>query len=313
MKADLAVHVDDVLAADRRRRGVLRPTPLIYSERLQAWLKLESLQVTGAFKVRGAFNAVARQIDRGDFRPLVTASAGNHALGASWAARHFGRPVCVVVPTTAPATKILGCESLGARVLRHGGSFEDAYVRARELSEERGWRFLHAFDDSDVIAGQGTVALELAELEPDAVLVPIGGGSLAAGMGLILKARGVRVIGVHVEGLDSMARALRGDEGNGELPASIADGLRVQRPGALTRAICAEALDDIVSVSESDLRRTVLNLLSHERIVAEGAGAAAVAALEKVKGRRRVAVVTGGNIDGDLLWRLHAEATSCER
>lgn len=283
MKTAEEVDVEDVLMARERIARVLKPTPAVYSEHRRAHLKLENLQVTGSYKVRGAVNAVAAQIERGDRRPIVAASAGNHAKGVAWAARCFGLKACVVVPRTAPRTKVRGAQELGAEVVTHGDSFEEALDYARALPG----RFLHAFDDPDVIAGQGTAALELIDSGTDVVLIPVGGGGLAAGMGLVLKWRGIRTVGVKVAG-----------------PNTLADGVRVRRMGELTRRICDEVLDDVVDVSEDDVRRMMLDLLARDRIVAEGAGAVAPAALEKVRGERKLAVVSGGNVDSELLFGL---------
>jgi threonine dehydratase len=295
------VAVDDVFVAHDRLRRILPPTPVIYSQSRAAFLKLDNLQVTGAFKVRGALNALAAQVERGDHRPVLAASAGNHGQGVAWAGRHFGLQVCVVVPAGAPHTKIAGCRRLGAEVVLHGDCFEEALEHAGSLAAGRGWRFVHAFDDPDVIAGQGTVAVELLPLRPDAVLVPIGGGGLAAGTGLVLKAFGVRVIGVQVEGADALARRRRGQAPDCAPPATIADGLRVHRPGRLAVALCDGLLDDVVVVSDGEVRRAVAQLFAEEGIIAEGAGAASAAALPRVAGSRKVAVISGGNIDGRLL------------
>jgi threonine dehydratase len=287
----------DLIAAAARRIGaLLAPTPLVASPGLGSWLKLESLQVTGAYKVRGALNAVAAQLERGDRRPLFAASAGNHALGVAWAARHFGLPATVVVPAGAPVTKVAGCRRLGAEVIQAGASFDDCLTAARRLAVERGGRFLHAFDDPEVIAGQATVALELLASEPDVVVVPIGGGGLAGGMGSVLRRAGVRVVGVQVSGLDSLRRALAGAAPRPPAP-SIADGLRVLRPGQLTTVLCRTALDAIVLVEEDEVSAALGRLAVDDKVVAEGAGAVAAAALPRVTGRRRVAVVSGGNID----------------
>jgi threonine dehydratase len=283
MKTAEEVDVEDVLMARERIARVLPPTPAVYSEHRGAHLKLENLQLTGSYKVRGATNAIAIQIERGDRRPIVAASAGNHAKGVAWAARHFGLEARVVVPKSAPRTKVQGAQELGAEVIPHGETFEEALEYAKTLPG----RFLHAFNDPDVVAGQGTVALELIDLEPDVVLIPIGGGGLAAGMGLVLKWRGVRAVGVKVAG-----------------PNTLADGVRVCRMGELTRRICDRVLDDVVTVSEDDVRRTMLHLVARDRIVAEGAGAVAPAALGRVRGERKLGVVSGGNVDSELLFGL---------
>jgi threonine dehydratase len=289
--------------ADERLRAILVPTPLVASPARRAWLKLESLQVTGAYKVRGAFNAVAAQIERGDRRPLFAASAGNHGLGVAWAARHFGLPATIVVPAGAPRRKVRGCQRLGARVCEEGASFDDALAAAQARAAAEGGRFLHAFDDPEVIAGQATVALELLRREPDVVLIPIGGGGLVAGMGSVLRRAGVRVVGVQVAGAEAFRQVLAGETPR-PAGATLADGLRVSAPGQLTRRIGAAALDDIVVVGEAEVAAAIAGLALDDKIVAEGAGAASVAALGRVSGRRRVAVVSGGNIDAEVLSRL---------
>jgi len=294
----------DVAAAASRLRPLLAPTPLVRSERFDGWLKLEALQVTGSYKVRGASNAMLVALASGDRRPVIAASAGNHARGVAWAANRLGIEAHTVVPVTAPLTKIRGTEALGADVIRSGRSYEEAQDHAQSLARRNGWRFLPAFDDPDVVAGQGTVGWELLDTQADAVIVPLGGGGLAAGVGLALKARGVRIVGVHVEGLDAMARALEGRPGLDAPRATIADGVRVRAAGELTRRICADVLDEIVVVTEAKVRRAVVELAAFDRIVAEGAGALACAALEQVAGARKIAVVSGGNIDLESLIAL---------
>ena len=294
----------DVAAAAARLRPLLSPTPLVRSERFDGWLKLEALQVTGSYKVRGALNAMLVALASGDRRPVIAASAGNHARGVAWAAQRLGLQAHVVVPITAPRTKVLGAEALGANVISCGFSYEEAQDHALTIARRRGWRFLPAFDDRDVIAGQGTVGWELLDVSPDVVIVPIGGGGLAAGVGLALKSHGVRVVGVFVEGLDAMARALRGRPPLEALPSTIADGVRVRTAGDLTRTICGTVLDDIVVVPEEKVRRAVVELAAFDRVVAEGAGALACAALDQVACRRKVAVVSGGNIDMETLVAL---------
>jgi len=299
--------------AEARIRGVLPPTPVLASERLGAALKLESLQATGAYKVRGAFNALAARVGRGDYRPVFAASAGNHGLGVAWAARRLGLAATVVVPADAPATKIAGCRALGATLVQATGGFEACAVVARRLAAAAGGHFLHAFDDAEVIAGQSTVAAELLSLDPDVVVVPVGGGGLLAGMGSLLRRHGIRVVGVQVAGVDSLRRALSGEgaPGSGSPPAAtLADGLRVAAPGRLPLRIASAFLDEIVVVSEEEVTAALVGLAVHERIVAEGAGAVAVAALTRVRGNRRVAVVSGGNIDPRVLGNLIVSATS---
>jgi len=304
---DGLLRADLIDAAVARVAGVLPATPVVRSERLGAWLKLENLQVTGAYKVRGALNALAAQVARGDRRPVVAASAGNHGLGVAWAARHLGLAATIVVPDDAPATKVRGCRALGARVVQVGRGFEDCLAHAQLLARAHDARLLHAFDDPEVIAGQATVAAEILHLDPDVVVVPVGGGGLAAGVASLLRRRGIRVVGAQVTGVDGLRRALRGD---GPLaappPATLADGLRVKAPGVLALHIASRSLDDVVLVSEDELAATVRELVHAERIVVEGAAAVAAAALARVSGRRRVAVMTGGNIDAPVLAALLA-------
>ncbi|HEX2083979.1 MAG TPA: threonine dehydratase [Xanthomonadaceae bacterium] len=305
----------DVLAAQVRLRRYLDPTPAHYAERFGCWLKLENLQRTGSYKVRGALNALLAMRERGDTRTVVTASAGNHAQGLAWAAYRLDWPVITVMPRCAPATKIAGVAHWGATVRLHGDSYDEAKAFAAALAAQHGYRLLSAFDDADVIAGQGTVGLELAKLAPDVVLVPIGGGGLAAGVALALKAaclpgmarRRLRIVGAQVEGVDAMARALRGETTLREPAATLADGVRVKQPGELTRRVLETLLDDVVIVREPELRETLVRLALEEHVIAEGAGALALAAGRRVPGRRKCAVVSGGNVDAGVLARLLCE------
>ena len=298
------VTASDVLAAQARLRRYLNPTPLHYAERFGCWLKLENLQRTGSYKVRGAMNALLVARERGDHRPTIAASAGNHAQGLAWAAYRLGMPAITVMPRTAPETKVAGVAHWGATVRLHGDSYDEAKAFAAELAAQHDYRLLPAFDDPDVIAGQGTVGLELAPLMPDVVLVPIGGGGLAAGVALALVSQGVKLVGAQVEGVDAMARALRGDAGAREPVATLADGVRVRDPGQLTRAVLQPLLDDIVIVREAELRETLVRLALEEHVIAEGAGALALAAGRRVPGKRKCAVVSGGNLDAGVLAAL---------
>ncbi|WP_066094059.1 threonine dehydratase [Xanthomonas massiliensis] len=304
---DVGVSVADVLAAQARLRRYLTPTPLHYAERFGVWLKLENLQRTGSYKVRGALNAMLAARERGDERPVICASAGNHAQGVAWSAYRLGMQAITVMPLAAPATKIAGVQHWGATVRLHGNSYDEAYAFARELAAQNGYRFLPAFDDPDVIAGQGTLGIEIAPHAPDVVIVPIGGGGLASGVALALKSQGVRVVGAQVEGVDSMARAIRGDVREIDPVATLADGVKVKIPGFITRRLCTSLLDDVVIVREAELRETLVRLALEEHVIAEGAGALALAAGRRVAGRRKCAVVSGGNIDAAVLARLLSE------
>jgi len=300
----LPVSASDVLAAQARLRRYLDVTPTHYAERFGCWLKLENLQRTGSYKVRGALNALLVARERGDERTVIAASAGNHAQGLAWAAYRLGVPAITVMPRNAPETKIAGVAHWGATVRLHGDSYDEAKAFAIELAAQHDYRLLSAFDDRDVIAGQGTVGLEIAAMSPDVVLVPIGGGGLAAGVALALKSQGVRIIGAQVEGVDAMARALQGDHSLREPAMTLADGVRVRQPGALTERILAELLDDVIIVREAELRETLVRLALEEHVIAEGAGALALAAGKRVAGKRKCAVVSGGNLDAAVLARL---------
>ena len=301
------VGVADVLAAQSRLRRYLPVTPMHHAERFGVMLKLENLQRTGSYKVRGALNAMLAARERGDHRPVICASAGNHAQGVAWAAYRLGVQAITVMPHGAPATKIAGVAHWGATVRQHGDSYDEAYAFARQLAEQNDYRFLSAFDDPDVIAGQGTIGIEIAPHTPDVVIVPIGGGGLASGVALALKSQGVRVVGAQVEGVDSMARAIKGDTAAIDPARTLADGVRVKVPGLLTRRLCARLLDDVVIVREAELRETLVRLALEENLIAEGAGALALAAGRRVAGKRKCAVVSGGNIDAAMLATLLSE------
>ena len=306
--ADVAeVGVADVLAAQSRLRPYLPVTPMHHAERFGVMLKLENLQRTGSYKVRGALNAMLAARERGDQRPVICASAGNHAQGVAWAAYRLGVQAITVMPHGAPENKVAGVAHWGATVRQHGDSYDEAFAFARQLAEQNGYRFLSAFDDPDVIAGQGTLGMEIAPYTPDVVIVPIGGGGLASGVALALKSQGVRVVGAQVEGVDSMARALHGDLRPLDPARSLADGVRVKVPGFITRRLCARLLDDVVIVREAELRETLVRLALEENLIAEGAGALALAAGRRVAGKRKCAVVSGGNIDALTLAALLSE------
>ncbi len=295
----------DVLAAHARLRRYLDSTPMHYAERFGCWLKLENLQRTGSYKVRGALNALLAARERGDARTVIAASAGNHAQGLAWAGHRLRMPVITVMPRCAPETKVAGVAHWGATVRLHGESYDEAKAFAIELAAQNGYRLLSAFDDPDVIAGQGTVGLEIATaLSPDVVLVPIGGGGLASGVALALKSQGVRIIGAQVEGVDAMARALKSDDALRDPVATLADGVKVKEPGTLTRALLRELLDDVVIVREAELRETLVRLALEEHVIAEGAGALALAAGRRIAAKRKCAVVSGGNLDAGVLAQL---------
>ncbi|MHB8764920.1 MAG: threonine ammonia-lyase [Deferrisomatales bacterium] len=294
-------------------------TPLIYSEHFsektgaRVFLKLENLQRTGSFKVRGAAYRLHRA--RGELGPLgvVAASAGNHAQGVALAASKLGLAATIVMPEGAPLSKQVATRHYGGRVVLHGRTVADALDRARELAAE-GRTFIHPYDDEHVVAGQGTVGLELCEQLPafDEVWVPLGGGGLVSGVAAAVKALrpGVRVVGVQTEACPSAVRALAaGRPVTVEAGRSIADGIVVPRTGELTFELLHRLVDEVITVPETGILLAIVELLERKKLVAEGAGAAAVAALvaadpARVAGRTVAVVVSGGNLDLNVLDRI---------
>ena len=300
----MAVTLADVEAARARLRGVIHETPFV---------KMENLQMTGSFKERGAANVLLQLSPAERKRGVVTASAGNHGLAVAFHAARLGIGAAIVMPEWAPLTKVTAARRQGAEVVLHGENYDEAYARAREIEAERGLVFVHPFDDPRVIAGQGTIGLELAAQVPDleTVLVPVGGGGLAAGTAVALKSRrsGVEVIGVQTDELAAMKAAWASGERVTVPPApTIADGIAVRRVGEHTLALCRQWVDQIVSVSEEEIANAILLLLEIEKTVVEGAGAVPLAALVNKKvaaaGKTVVLVLSGGNIDVNLISRI---------
>ncbi|MBK7876948.1 MAG: threonine ammonia-lyase [Planctomycetes bacterium] len=310
------------LAAVRAAADVIAPharrTPNVYSytfsegAHCDVWLKLENLQRTGSFKLRGALNKVHALDAEERARGLIAASAGNHAQGVALAARLSGAAATIVMPRATPINKVQRTENYGATVVLHGESFDEAYAHALVLVRERGLVLVHPFDDPDVIAGQGTLGLEVLDEVPDldAIVLPIGGGGLAAGVALAVKALAprVRVIGVQASGADAMARSMR--EGRRvalERTRTFADGIRVGQAGELTFELVRRYVDEVVTVEDAELTEAVVQTMEKSKVVAELAGVAGIAALihGKVTGAKKVcAVVSGGNIDLNLLARI---------
>jgi len=288
----------DIEEARGRLAGVARVTPVYGSETLsrlagrELWLKAENLQRTGSFKVRGAVNRIALLGDEERAAGVVAASAGNHGQAVAWAAREAGVHARIYVPLDAPMAKVEACGNYGAEVVLAGASFEDAMQTARDYVEETGATFVHPFEDARVIAGQGTIGLELAEQVPDAstVVIPVGGGGLAAGIATALRALrpDVRIVGVQA----------------GKSGFTIADGIFVKHPGDLTMNILDSVLDDMIHVVDEEITEAIVLLLERSKIVVEGAGAVGVAALLAGKAGGdgpAIAVLSGGNIDPTLL------------
>jgi threonine dehydratase len=278
------------------------------------WLKLENLQRTGSFKIRGALNKIASLSDDERKRGVVAASAGNHAQGVALAARHLGARATVVMPREASIAKVEATRRYGAEVVLHGANYNDAQDRARELEKERGLVFVHAFEDEKVMAGQGTLGLEIVEDLPDldTLICPIGGGGLISGVATAVKAKrpGARVVGVQPEGSATVPQSLKeGRVVRRESIATIADGLATKQIGELTFAHIKGLVDEAVTVDDGQIASAILLLLERCKTVVEGAGAVGVAALVsgKVKlrpGEKVVALLSGGNIDITLLDRI---------
>ena len=317
---DPAVTLDDVRAArDRIRSGIVHtpcPASVPLSELTGAEIscKLELLQRTGSFKERGARNALMLLSPEQRARGVVASSAGNHALGLAWHGRLLGIPVTVVMPKFAPLVKVSTCRRLGARVILEGETFDDARRRAIEIAADEGLERIHGFDDPRVIAGQGTVALELLEDVPDveAVVVPTGGAGLLAGVGVVLAAvaPSVRIIAVEAAASPSFSASLAaGRPVAVPIRPTLADGLAVGKVGDVSFPLAAPVIDRVVTVDESALALAVVRLLELEKSVVEGAGAAALAALfgdrcRDLAGRRVALLLCGGNIDLTSLDRV---------
>ncbi|MEB3415829.1 threonine ammonia-lyase [Alteriqipengyuania sp. WL0013] len=306
--------IDDVRAAAARIDGAIVRTPMALSKTLsditgaEVWLKFENHQFTAAYKERGALNALLQLTDEQRGRGVIAASAGNHSQGLSYHGRRLGVPVTIVMPKTTPAVKVMQTESVGGQVTLHGETYDEAYAHARHLESELGLTFVHPFDDPKVAAGQGTVALEMLDEQPDLdlLVIPIGGGGLATGMATVARALNpkIEIIGVQAELYPSMHNRVKGADGacGGD---TIAEGIAVKEPGGFTATRLAELLDDIVLVPEPALERAVSLLLQIEKTVVEGAGAAGLAAMltfpDRFAGKKVGTVLCGGNIDTRLL------------
>ena len=314
------VTLEDVQAALGRIRERIYRSPCAHSETLSrvsgtnAHLKLENLQMTGAYKERGALNKLLAMSADERARGLIAASAGNHAQAVAYHAGRLGVAATIVMPETTPIVKVANTRSHGARVVLFGANYDEAYGEARRLEQVERLTFVHPFDDAQVIAGQGTVGVEIVEQTPevDVVVVPIGGGGLASGVAVAVKGLrpSVRVVGVEAEVLPCMLAAVDAGRPVTLEPANtIADGIAVKRAGDLTFDHVRALVDEIVTVSEEEIASAILYLLEREKTVAEGAGAVSVAALmhrkiHGVEGRTVAAIVSGGNIDVNVIARV---------
>jgi len=315
----LSIGLADIRAARERLRGAIYESPCPHSIMLsaltgqQVYLKLENLQMTGSFKERGALNRIALLTPEQAARGVIAASAGNHAQGVAYHATKRGIRSLIVMPLTTPLVKVTATREFGAEVLLHGGNYEESYMEAVRLCDEQQFIFIHPFDDAGVMAGQGTIGLELLEQVPqlEAVVVPIGGGGLIGGVACAIKELRpeVRVVGVQTSRLASMQAAIEAHHPvTVEAATTIADGIAVRRAGDLTLPLVERYVDEIVTVEEDEIASAILMLLEREKTLAEGAGAAALAALlqhrTSLHGAHTAVLVCGGNIDVTLLSRI---------
>lgn len=316
----MTVKLSDIEDARNILLGIINPTPIVEDEKLSAeiaarvYLKAECLQRGGSFKVRGAYNKISRLTDEEKKRGVVTASAGNHAQGVALAAQLHNIKATIVVPEFAPLTKIVATRALGADVILHGTTFDEAVAYSRELQKQHGYTYVHAFDDELIVAGQGTIGLEIAAERPETtvVVVPIGGGGIVSGIAIAVKhlLPQARVVGVQAENVASVNKSLKaGTPLEADHQPTIADGIAVKRPGEITLPLIKKYVDEVVEVSEEEIARGIFHCVQNAHFVVEGAGAAGVAALLAKKvglapDDNVCVVLAGGNIDGNLLTRI---------
>ena len=309
--------LDKIYQAAYVLKDVVRETALVPSPKInpksEVYLKTENLQLTGSFKVRGAGFMISQLSKEEKEKGVIACSAGNHAQGVALAAQKYGIKSVICLPDGAPISKVEATKSYGAEVVMVKGVYDDAYNHAIKLRDEMGYTFVHPFDNEDVIAGQGTIGLEILNNlnNIDAIVVPIGGGGLISGIAYAVKhlSPKTKVYGVQAEGAASMFRSVK-DGKRGKLPSvsTFADGIAVKEPGVNTFEICSKYVDDIVTVSEDEISSAILALIEQHKMIAEGAGAVSVAAVMfnklPVENKRVVCVVSGGNIDVTILSRV---------
>ena len=309
--------LDSLYKADFSLKQIARRTDLIRAPRMfpdnEVYLKTENLQLTGSFKLRGAYNKICHLTEEEKKRGVVACSAGNHSQGVALAAAKAGINAIICIPEGAPISKVEATKGYGAEVELVPGIYDDAYERALEISRETGRTLIHPFDDDDVIAGQGTIGLEILEQLPDVdvVIVPIGGGGLISGVAFAIKSLkpACKVYGVQAAGAASMEHSLHeGKREPLERVATIADGIAVKMPGEKTFKYCEEYVDEVVTVTDDEVASAILSLMESQKLVSEGAGAVSVAAAMfnkvDIKGKKTVCLVSGGNIDVTILSRV---------
>ncbi len=309
--------LDKVYHARHVLKQVIRETEVIKAPKINpdanVFLKTENLQITGSFKVRGAYYKISQLSDEEKSRGVIACSAGNHAQGVALAAAKNGIRSIICLPDGAPISKVEATKSYGAEVCLVEGVYDDAYNKALQLKDENNYTFIHPFDDENVIAGQGTIGLELLDQLPevDAVVVPVGGGGLISGVAFAMKSLKpeIKIYGVQASGAASMVESLAEDKIKClESVATIADGIKVKEPGEHTFEYCQKFVDDIVTVTDDEVSSAILALIEQHKLIAEGAGAVSVAAVMfdkvPVKGKNVVCLVSGGNIDVTILSRV---------
>ncbi|MCI1269763.1 MAG: threonine ammonia-lyase [Ruminococcus sp.] len=309
--------LDKIYHARYVLKQVIRETDLIHAPKInpesEIFLKTENLQITGSFKVRGAYYKISQLSDEEKAKGVIACSAGNHAQGVALAATKNGIKSLICLPDGAPISKVEATKNYGAEVCLVDGVYDDAYAEALRLRDEKGYTFIHPFDDENVIAGQGTIGLELIEQLPDmdAVIVPIGGGGLISGVAFAIKSLNpnIKVYGVQASGAPSMLNSVK-DKKIEKLDSvsTIADGIAVKEPGENTFKYCSEYVDKIVTVTDDEIAAAILALMEQQKLVTEGAGAVSVAAAMfnkvPVKGKKVVCLLSGGNIDVTILSRV---------
>jgi threonine dehydratase len=316
----MTVKLSDIQDARRLLQGIINLTPIISDEKLSreigagAFLKAECLQKGGSFKVRGAYNKISRLSDEEKQRGVVAPSAGNHAQGVALAAQLHNIKATIIMPKYAPLTKITATRGFGAEVILHGEHFDEAAAYAHQLQREKGLVYVHAFDDDLIIAGQGTIGLEILEDLPrtDLIVVPIGGGGIISGIAIAAKALHphVRIVGVEAENCASMKSSLlEGKLVEASYKPTIADGIAIKQPAERTLEIIKNLVDEVVTVSEDEIARGIFHCVQNNHLVVEGAGAAGLGALLAHKitvspDETVCAVLCGGNIDANLLARI---------
>ena len=311
--------LNQIISAREKMKGIIHQTPLDFSQTFtdmshnEVYLKLENLQKTGSFKVRGSINKLTSLSKEELSKGVIAASAGNHAQGVAYSSKMLNIPCTIVMPKGAPLSKIQATKNYGAEIVLEGDVFDDALAHAMELSEKQGFTLVHTFDDDEIIAGQGTVGLEILEQLPDvdAIICPVGGGGLIAGIAVAVKEKNpnVAIYGVEASACPSMAQSLL-EKKPITVPSSptVADGIAVKKPGVRNLEIVQKYVDDLVTVDEIEMIRTMFLLLERNKLLVEGSGASSLAALlyEKlnIKGKKVVALLSGGNVDVNFISRI---------